>query len=401
MVEPRLGAGAGHLVPRVLRDLVRAGGGANRLDLLAHDRFGVRTAEGVVLLEVGRRREVERHLQAPVHREPGAGGEELVVARGGLERSPGRQFLVRIGHDEPACVELRGHVAQVTIVRGVGTEPGDIHPEHVVAGVAVHDPVREREADAGALREARHDAAGRPVVGDPVDGPHEGVAIRGEREGSVDPTADAGSLQHGEPPETDRELGHDPVELLGEQGPAEVPVRPLDHPVARMLFVDAQQDAAALLLEVGEALEIGDGGHVALDRRDLRDLVGHEVVVGHRHERVIDAHHPAHPPGPQTGRVDHVLGDDVAPFGLDAPLSARQARQRHDSVVLDHLGTALAGSSRVGLRRTVRIQVALQRVEERPVEAGGVHDGHQVDGLPRREEVGVGVLGAEPLELGP
>ena len=70
-------------------------------------------------------------------------------------------------------------------------------------------------------------------------------------------------------------------------------------------------------------------------------VVGHQVVVGHRHERVVDADHPADPPGPQTARVDDVVALDRALLGLDAPRAGRQAFEPEHPVVLDEVGAAL------------------------------------------------------------
>ncbi len=102
--------------------------------------------------------------QFTVNRAPAA--RELVVARRRLQWAPRGELLVRVGHHEPPRVELGGRGAQVAVVRGVGAEPRDVHAEHVVARVAVDDPVRDGEADARALREARHASARRPVVRD-------------------------------------------------------------------------------------------------------------------------------------------------------------------------------------------------------------------------------------------
>ena len=60
----------------------------------------------------------------------------------------------------------------------------------------------------------------------------------------------------------------------------------------------------------------------------------------HRHERVVDADHPADLARPQAAGVDDVLGGDRALLGLHAPLAARQWRERQHAVVLDHLGAA-------------------------------------------------------------
>ena len=93
-----------------------------------------------------------------------------------------------------------------------------------------------------------------------------------------------------------------------------------------LLLVHAEQHALALPLEVGEALQVGDGGHVALDRGHLRDRIGHQVVVGHRDERVVDAHHVADASRPEAGGVHDVLGRDIPLLGLDPPLAARERR---------------------------------------------------------------------------
>ena len=85
----------------------RPGGRASRGDLLGDDRVGVRAAPGEVLLEVGARCEVLRHLEAVHDAAARAGVHELVVGRRGLERAARRQLLVRVRDEEAACIELR------------------------------------------------------------------------------------------------------------------------------------------------------------------------------------------------------------------------------------------------------------------------------------------------------
>ena len=179
----------------------------------------------------------------------------------------------------------------------------------------------------------------------------------------------------------------------------EVPIGALDLPVARVLLVDPEEHAVAFALEVRESLEVGDGGHVALDRGDRGDLIGDEVVVHHRHERMVDAHHVADPARPQPGRVHDVFGGDRALLGLDPPPAAGERHEREHPVVLDHLGASLARGPGVGLRGAVRIEVAFERVEEPAVETLRVDDGDHLDRLVGRKQVGVGVLSAEPVEL--
>ena len=356
VVQPGVRVGPRDLVARVLRDLIGARRRANRLDLFPDDRLGVRSAQRVVLHEVRRWREVQRHLQPPVHGALRARREELVVDRRRLERPPGRQLLVGVGHHEAPRVELLRRVAEVPVVGRVGPEARHVHPEHVVTGVAVDDPVGDRESDPRALGEPGHTATRGPVVADARHRSDERVPVGGEGERAVHPFLDPGVCQHGEAREPDRKLRHDPVEFLGEQRASEVPFGALDLPVTRVLLVDAEQHAVALALQVREPLEVGDRDHLAGDRRDLGDLVGDQIVMRHRHQRVIDTDHGADPPGPQPRRVHDVLGRDVSLLGLHPPLAVGQRRERQDAVVLDHLGAASRGrrSRRRAWRRSDR-----------------------------------------------
>ena len=291
VIEPRFCARSGHLVARVLGDLIGTCGSTHGPDLVGDDRLRVGSSQRVGFVEVGRRREVQRHLQAPVHGELRAFRTEDVVARRGLERPPGWELFVRVGHHEAACVELRGRGTQVAVVGGVGAEACDVHAEDVVAGIAVHDPIGQRESDARALREPGHAAARGPVAGDALDRSDQRIAIRSEGERPIHPFLDADILQHREALERHPEFGRDAIHVFGEQRHAEIPGRALDRPVDGVLLIDTEEHAIALALQVGEALEVCDCGHQAADRGDLGDRSGDQVVVRHRHEGMVNTHH--------------------------------------------------------------------------------------------------------------
>ena len=170
--------------------------------------------------------------------------------------------------------------------------------------------------------------------------------------------------------------------------------------MAWVLFVEAEQHPVALTLQVGEPLEVGDGRHQPVDRCDRWDVVGHQVVVGHRHERMVDADHAADPPRPQTARVDDVVAFHPALLGLDPPCAGRQAFEPEHPVVLDDGRAAPPSGDRVGARRPVRVEVAFVGVEQRAVDPDGVDDRHHLCGLLGRDDVRVVVtLRAEPCEL--
>ena len=170
--------------------------------------------------------------------------------------------------------------------------------------------------------------------------------------------------------------------------------------MARVLLVDAEQHAVALALQVREPLEVGHGDHLAGDRRDLGDLIGHEIMMRHRHQRMIDADHGADAPRPQTRRVHDVLGRDLALLGRHEPLAVGQRRERQDAIVFDHLGAARAGGDRVRAGGAARIEGSLQGVIERAEHSGRIDDRDELDGLLGGQEAGVGVLTAQPRELG-
>ena len=125
-----------------------------------------------------------------------------------------------------------------------------------------------------------------------------------------------------------------------------------------------------------------------------------EVVVRHRHERVVDADHPADPPRPQARRVDDVLRCDGAELRLHAPFPARKASKGQHPVVLDHLGPSLLRRAGVGVGRPVRIEIPLVRVEERALQARRIDDRDHRGRFGGRDQVGVRPHRAQPGQLG-
>ena len=286
-----------------------------------------------------------------------------------------------MGDHEAARVELRRGGLEVGIVRRPLAEAGNVHGEHVVAGVAVDHPVRQRQPDGGALRVAGHHAARRPVVRHPAHGSDQRVAVGGEGEGTVDPALDADVLQYRKAPQPDFQFGADAIGLLRKERHAEVPVGALNLPVARILLVNAEQHAVLLALQVREPLEIGHGRHHVGERGHLSNGLGDQVVVGHRRDGVVDAHHAAHPAGPQPGGVDHVLGHHGPEFGIEPPEAVGRAGEVEHPVVQHHVGPTVASGRGVSVGGAVGVEVALVRVEQPAHKPFGRHDRHEVDNL--------------------
>ena len=164
------------------------------MHLLHLDRDG---RKGVGALQAGKLarlfafgREIERVFKAVRDAEHRAPRLLRIVKHIDLVRPRGVPKLVGEIQPEAVGVEVAALVQHIGR-RGVGAKARHIHGEDLGLGLALDHPLRQRQTDAAALRKARHDAAGRPVVRHARHGPDQGIAVRGEGEGAIDDAADA------------------------------------------------------------------------------------------------------------------------------------------------------------------------------------------------------------------
>ena len=117
----------------------------------------------------------------------------------------------------------------------------------------------------------------------------------------------------------------------------------------------------------------------------LRD----HVHVLHGQDRQLDADHAADLPRPQAAGVDDVLGVDLALLGDDIPRPVGAlAEVGHHRVPVD-LGAGVAGADGVGVGDAGRVDVALDRVEQRADEVLVLHEREDGLGLGRRDDLQV------------
>ena len=97
--------------------------------------------------------------------------------------------------------------------------------------------------------------------------------------------------------------------------------------------------------------------------------LGHDVLVLHRDDRDLQAHHRPGAPGEVPGGADHVLADDVTLVGVHAPFAPRSAGDRgHRGVAVERRAAAArAGGQRLGQIR--RLHVPVPRMADRPDQA--------------------------------
>ena len=139
-------------------------------------------------------------------------------------------------------------------------------------------------------------------------------------------------------------------------------------------FVDPKQHALAFLLQVREPFEIGDTRHLVRPRQQFRQVFRDQVVVLHGCQWQIDAGHPADATRPETAGVDHVSGNDSAVLGRHYPLAIGARGEGDHAIAQDHVRTTLTSGDRKRVRRPVRIDGTLVRIEEAPEQAVGGHD---------------------------
>ena len=321
--KERLRPRAGHAESREAGNVQKPGRAAHRRALLRNNAEGVGPLQRGFLDEIGRGREIARHLQ-PVADPPARPRRGHRVMGGGhLQRPPRGQLLVGVAHHEPAGVELARRLADVAAVGGVVAVAGHVHAEDVRLRLSPDHPLRQRLAHAAPLQEARHHRAGAPVAGHAPHRAHQRVPVGREGERPVHPGLHADLLQRGVAFEPHDQLPLDPVGLFLEQLHPVVPGRAVHRPVFVVDLVDAQQDALLVLPQVGEPLEVHGHGDLALHLLQLRDPVGDEVVMLQRRDRQLDPRHPPHLFRPETRGIDDVLAGDVALVRLHPPALRR------------------------------------------------------------------------------
>ena len=149
----------------------------------------------------------------------------------------------------------------------------------------------------------------------------------------------------------------------------EIPRRRLRRPRRRRLLVGAEQQPAAFLPGVDLAGEVDGVDDLlagrAVDLGDLRHVLGQDVVVLHREHRQLEPDHAADLARPEAAGIDHVLGADRALLGHDVPRAVGIRDELGHAIVEHDLGAGDPRRFRVGVRRAVRIEVALDRVPHR------------------------------------
>ena len=125
--------------------------------------------------------------------------------------------------------------------------------------------------------------------------------------------------------------------VLGFPGTVVVP-----NDIGVRLFVDTNKTGLLLHADIARnQFIVTDHGQFVIEIHKFRHIVSHEVVVGHRRGRDVDATPLTHLAGVSSRGVDHMLADNVTVISADTPLARRQLLHVRCSAMANHGCTKL------------------------------------------------------------
>ena len=130
----------------------------------------------------------------------------------------------------------------------------------------------------------------------------------------------------------------------------------------------------------------------ALD--EFRDVLRDEVLVRHRHDRQVRAHHGRDLGAAVTGGIDHALRADRSLVGMDQPLARRRPLDRRYARVPVDLRPVVAGTLGERLGHLRGIDIAVVGIVQTGLETVRNHERMMLLQLRGTEELEVHALGA-------
>ena len=264
---------------------IDANAAAHGFDLAFHRIPSVRPAEGrglkIRLAILGK---IIRHFEPKLRAPDSAHGAEMVIHRGAALAAGGGQLFIGVADRETPLIILNDLWHRIAR-RYPCAKAGAIHGEDIALRLAFHHPLRQRQANAAALAEARHDSTGGPIIAHPGHWPHQRVAVGGEGEGAVDHGFHPGFFKRWEPPIGKGDAVFDLVKVIGQELVAKVPRRAVYSPRTAGLFVKSDAKAATFLTQIAFSCGIHHMGMLAACVNhicNLGNIFGDKILMLHR-----------------------------------------------------------------------------------------------------------------------
>ena len=132
----------------------------------------------------------------------------------------------------------------------------------------------------------------------------------------------------------------------------------------RLPLIGAEQQAVALLAQIVRDVGVAQQRQLLLARAQLRDHLGHQVLVRHRDDRHVLPDHRHDLARAIAGGIDHDLAAHVALVGLHQPFLAGALQRGDAREALDAAAEVLRALG-IGLHQLAGVDVAVIRIVQR------------------------------------
>ena len=154
---------------------------------------------------------------------------------------------------------------------------------------------------------------------------------------SVDDAFDTCIGKNRNPFRSKQQAGFQAFNRLRQQFHVETPVYPVNTPGNRARgFVGSNQNALLFLSDIAGRNRITHHRGFFFKRFNLWQVLGNDVLVFHVYNRQPESCHLGHLIGKTACRIDHVLTNNRALFGINAPLAAGGPFDTDDPVSPDN-----------------------------------------------------------------
>lgn len=201
------------------------------------------------------------------------------------------------------------------------------------------------------------------------------TAVRGVADRAVVDLPDTGPAEGREPFHDPQQVGLQALRIRRQQLLPEVAGNAVHGPETGVGFVDAAEEAAAFLPDLGRSPGVAQRRHLEVERPQLGNAPGDHLVVLQCVEGEIQVQLPGQFPRPEAARDHQVLRADPALGGGDLPGAGRPPQAFGRAAPPGDPRASGAGRCGKGVASARDVDVAVPGGVRRPKEAGGVEQG--------------------------
>ena len=226
----------------------------------------------------------------------------------------------------------------------------------------MNDLLRQKPAMPPALTKPRTQTDNAIGIAFARNGPHQRCTINGIGDRPVDHGVNAHVHQGRHPCKGTFEHIADPIKIIGAQRVDKMGINPVHAPCFALLLIKPDKQAVFFLTAIIIADRAAQQWHPVARIRNSWNFFGQEILMLHRHHRMVYPHHRAHFVDTVPTGVDHNITGNIALFGSHRPSIIRMLLQSGHGCVAVNLSAGFAGAARQCLTKLRRINIPIQRI---------------------------------------